>query len=136
MFSRRIVEFLHKCTLFSLLAIWRVVLSFTVIYTALRHCGFDKFLSKFFVCFFYKTTKFVYYVMALSSSALSSSVCRQNGFHVITLDVVDRFWNTMILGTEYFGYCNPTHFQTRGHKLQIWMFLLFVHEELILIIFL
>jgi hypothetical protein len=26
------------------------------------------------------------------------------------------------------GYCNPTRFQTRGPKVQKWMFLLFVHE--------
>jgi len=28
-------------------------------------------------------------------------------------------------------YCNPTCFQTRGPKVQKWMFLLFVHEEFI-----
>jgi hypothetical protein len=27
------------------------------------------------------------------------------------------------------GYCNPTRFQTRGPKVQKWMFLLLVHGD-------
>jgi hypothetical protein len=30
-----------------------------------------------------------------------------------------------------FGYCNRTRFQTRGHKVQTWVFLLFAHGEFI-----
>jgi hypothetical protein len=54
-----------------------------------------------FDLYFYMTADILlsYYVMALSSL----SVCRQNDFHVITYDVVDRyFWilNAIILGTD------------------------------------
>jgi hypothetical protein len=73
------------------------------------------------------------YAMApmTSSSLLSSSVCRLNGFRALAQVVFNEsFW---ILTTMNFvgidlGYCNPTRFQTRGPKVQKWMFLLFVHE--------
>jgi hypothetical protein len=31
------------------------------------------------------------------------------------------------LRQRFLGYCNHTHFQTRGHEVQKCMFLLFVH---------
>jgi hypothetical protein len=63
------------------------------------------------------------------------SVDRINGFCVVDKSL--RFLNTIypwhwIKVYIDLGYCNPTHFQTRGPKVQKLMFLLFVHRELLI----